>query len=134
VEIRAKRLRSRAELYDEGDVFLAPSRFEGLGFGLMESQACGMPLITTNAPPMNEYGAARLIECRQETDIHCGKSLTVNYPSVVALANAIRQMNGKDIYEESLQARRNIEDNCDLAYALDRLYASLVSLRSARAA
>lgn len=47
--------------FTEGDVLLAPSRFEGLGLQLYESQACGMPVLTTNAPPMNEAGPVKLI-------------------------------------------------------------------------
>jgi len=46
---------SNADLYHEGDVCVQPSRFEGLGLPLLECQAAGLPLVTTDAPPMNEY-------------------------------------------------------------------------------
>ncbi len=41
-------------LYTVGDIYVAPSRWEGLGLPLYEAMACGMPLITTDAPPMND--------------------------------------------------------------------------------
>ncbi len=52
---------SNAELYDDGDICVQPSRFEGLGLPLLECQAAGLPLVTTNAPPMNEYEPLRTI-------------------------------------------------------------------------
>jgi 1,2-diacylglycerol 3-alpha-glucosyltransferase len=36
------------------DVCLSPSRWEGLGLPLYEAMAFGMPVITNDAPPMNE--------------------------------------------------------------------------------
>ena len=36
------------------DVCVAPSRWEGLGLHLYESMALGLPVITNDAPPMNE--------------------------------------------------------------------------------
>lgn len=42
-------------LYHLGDVYVGPSRLEGIGLPLLESQACGLPLITCNNGPMNEF-------------------------------------------------------------------------------
>jgi glycosyltransferase involved in cell wall biosynthesis len=52
---------SNIDLYHDGDVCVQPSRFEGLGLPLLECQAAGLPLVTTNAPPMNEYEPLRTI-------------------------------------------------------------------------
>jgi len=41
-------------LYYKGLINLAPSRLEGLGLFLYEGLSCGMPTITTDAPPMNQ--------------------------------------------------------------------------------
>ena len=41
-------------LYHKGHINIAPSRLEGLGLFLYEGLACGMPTITTDAPPMNQ--------------------------------------------------------------------------------
>lgn len=42
-------------LYDEGDVLVYPSRYDGHALVTLEAMAAGMPVITTNAEPMNEY-------------------------------------------------------------------------------
>jgi glycosyltransferase involved in cell wall biosynthesis len=41
--------------YTNGDVFVYPSRLDGIGLTLPEAIACGLPAITTDSPPMNEF-------------------------------------------------------------------------------
>ena len=41
--------------YEKADFSLAPSKWEGLGFALLESLYSGTPVITVDAPPMNEW-------------------------------------------------------------------------------
>jgi len=42
-------------LYHLGDVFVYPSRLEGIGLCVPEALACGLPVITTDDAPMNEF-------------------------------------------------------------------------------
>lgn len=42
-------------LYHLGDVYLYPSRLDGLGLTMAEALSCGLPLITSDNPPMNEF-------------------------------------------------------------------------------
>ena len=42
-------------LYHLGRVLVFPTKLEGLGLPLFEALAAGLPVISTNAPPMNEY-------------------------------------------------------------------------------
>jgi len=42
------------DIYKGGKIYIAPSRREGLGLPIPEAMACGLPVITTDAPPMNE--------------------------------------------------------------------------------
>jgi len=41
--------------YTLGDVYVYPSRLDGIGLTLPEALSCGLPAITTNCPPMNEF-------------------------------------------------------------------------------
>ena len=43
-----------AALYGGSDCALAPSKWEGLGYSLIEPQAAAVPVVTLDAPPMNE--------------------------------------------------------------------------------
>jgi glycosyltransferase involved in cell wall biosynthesis len=55
IEICRGNLLGHGDLYSVGDVIIQASKAEGLGFGILEAMASGMPVITTNYPPMNEY-------------------------------------------------------------------------------
>lgn len=103
-------VRNHAELYDVGDVAVQPSRVEGMGLQLLEAQAAGMPLITTNAGPMNEYGAAWLLPATP-------RNIVVRRPTVAhdvrpeAVADMVRILRGGRIDEESRAARANVVEN-----------------------
>lgn len=61
-------------LYRLGDVYLAPSRLEGLGLPLAEAISSGLPVIATNSPPMSEFvtpesgRTARVARCYARRD------------------------------------------------------------------
>lgn len=42
-------------LYSLGDVYVYPTRLEGIGLTIIEALACGLPVITTDNGPMNEF-------------------------------------------------------------------------------
>ena len=42
-------------MYQESDVAVLPSKWEGLGLTFLESIGCGLPIITVDAQPMNEF-------------------------------------------------------------------------------
>ena len=42
-------------LYHLGDVYVYPTRLEGIGLTIPEAFASGLPVITTDEPPMNEF-------------------------------------------------------------------------------
>lgn len=42
-------------LYHKGDVYIYPTRLEGIGLTVPEAISCGLPVITTNQAPMNEF-------------------------------------------------------------------------------
>jgi len=43
-------------LYNAVECVLFPSRYEGLGMGLVEALSCGKPVIASDIPPFREYG------------------------------------------------------------------------------
>lgn len=55
VQIESRHLENHADLYRLGDVAVQPSKCEGLGFMLLEAIASGLPVLTTDYPPMNEF-------------------------------------------------------------------------------
>lgn len=42
-------------LFHLGDVYVYPTRLEGIGLTIMEAAACGLPVIVTDSAPMNEF-------------------------------------------------------------------------------
>ncbi|TCO07889.1 glycosyltransferase family 4 protein [Natronoflexus pectinivorans] len=42
-------------LYHMGDVYVYPTRLEGIGLTIAEALSCGLPVITTNERPMSEF-------------------------------------------------------------------------------
>ena len=41
-------------LYHLGDVYVYPTTLDGLGLTMYEALSCGLPVVTTDCPPMNE--------------------------------------------------------------------------------
>jgi len=42
-------------LYHLGDIYVYPSRLDGIGLTIAEALSCGLPVITTDEPPMKEF-------------------------------------------------------------------------------
>lgn len=55
IQIDIGNLTEPGELYTQGDVAIQPSKMEGIGFMILEPLASGMPVLTTDYPPMNEF-------------------------------------------------------------------------------
>jgi len=81
-------------LFAAADVCVAPSRWEGLGLHLYESMALGLPVITNDAPPMNEVIAdgdnGVLIASRRRGRARSG--IPAYATSVRALAGALERV------------------------------------------
>jgi len=96
---------SPGDIYREGDVFVMPSRFEGLGVQLLECQAAGMPLMCTDGPPMNEKNPWVRLPCtpnRLDLAHYRYASWDVSPESVI---KAMRKALGTDISQASRDAR-----------------------------
>jgi 1,2-diacylglycerol 3-alpha-glucosyltransferase len=87
-------------LFASGDVCLAPSRWEGLGLHLYEAMALGLPVITNDAPPMNEVIFDRdnglLVRSRRRGRASSG--IPAQRPVVRDLARAIEDVRDPDVF------------------------------------
>lgn len=66
VEIISGNSESVSDLYSTGDICVQPSKMEGIGFMVLEPVCSGMPVITTNYPPMNEYVHQAELKCKTQ--------------------------------------------------------------------
>jgi glycosyltransferase involved in cell wall biosynthesis len=98
-------------LYDDGDVCVQPSHYEGIGLQLLECQAAGMPLITTDAPPMNEYQPLDAIPVRgwDIVQVWGDQPIASQMMDAGDLVDVLRRWHRADIGQASLRARQFIE-------------------------
>jgi glycosyltransferase involved in cell wall biosynthesis len=98
------------QLYHDGDVYIQPSRWEGLGLPLLECQAAGMPLITTNLPPMNEHRPLALIPAMDEA-VFLSPEFCIPAAHIEPedLAEVMRSVHGQEINAVSIRARQFVE-------------------------
>jgi glycosyltransferase involved in cell wall biosynthesis len=97
-----------ADLYAAGDLCVQPSRWEGVGLPLIECQAAGIPLITTDAPPMNEHQPLCAIP-PQRWDlgfVQEGQPVSIPVFDPQLWAQAVRERFGTDLSVASLAARQ----------------------------
>jgi glycosyltransferase involved in cell wall biosynthesis len=97
------------ELYQLGDVAIQPTLVEGTGLQLLETLSSGIPLITTNAPPMNELPCIGQIKCKQKDAKVAENIIPVHLPSASSLAQIMRDIYKSDISKQSLEARNYVE-------------------------
>jgi glycosyltransferase involved in cell wall biosynthesis len=110
VEVRRAPSDNR-DLYADGDVCVQPSHWEGLGLQLLECQAAGLPLVTTDAPPMNEcrpWRTAPIVET-ELVFVYGDQPVDSNLVRPEALAEVLHDLHGADLREASENARAYIE-------------------------
>jgi glycosyltransferase involved in cell wall biosynthesis len=110
VELRPAPL-DNARLYDDGDVCVQPSHWEGIGLQLLECQSSGLPLVTTDAPPMNEFEPMRTIRSTEKVLLLSigDHVLTSHVICPEVLAEELERLYGSNISEASERARAFVE-------------------------
>jgi glycosyltransferase involved in cell wall biosynthesis len=99
-----------SDLWQTVDVAVQPSRYEGVGLGLLEAQACGVPVITTDAAPMNEVAPDLLVPIEKiDNIVHMGRRMSAFIPSASDIRSKVLQLNGENIGDLSEMARRRVE-------------------------
>lgn len=102
-------------LYHMGDVYVYPSRLEGIGLTIAEALACGLPVITPDNAPMNEFvdnDRGQLVAIDSFNVRHDGYYWPECTVSVDDLAQKIEFYihNKNKIKEHSLRARAYAEE------------------------
>jgi hypothetical protein len=116
-------------LYCDADVCVQPSHWEGLGLQLLECQAAGMPLITTDAPPMNEHCPWALIPAKVEPAFLRPQQCIVGARiDPHHLAASLRAVHGRRIGRASRSARRFIEREHSWRVALPKFLLALADV------
>lgn len=102
---------STVDLYAEQDVAVLPSKFEGVGLSLIEAQALGLPVITTDMEPMRSLAPDLLVSVSPfSIEIMKDHRIIAAFPSVEDLRRVVDDLAGKDIRELSHRARRRVEE------------------------
>jgi glycosyltransferase involved in cell wall biosynthesis len=115
-------------LYKDADVCVQPSHWEGLGLGLLECQAAGLPLVTTDAPPMNEYRTISTVRPSRVdlVSMLAGHVISAHAVAPEDLAECLSRLYRTGISSASEDARSFIESEHSWGKALPDLIGALV--------
>lgn len=84
--------RELQDLMNGSGIHLCPSRSEGWGHYIHEAQACGAIVVTTDAPPMNEFVDAQtgfLVDVARREKRHLGTNFFIDPTSLEAVIETI---------------------------------------------
>jgi glycosyltransferase involved in cell wall biosynthesis len=120
-------------LYLVGDVCVQPSHWEGIGLQLLECQAAGLPLVTTDAPPMNAYQPlATLPVVGRELLRLSSQPFLSNIMDPADVVHVLRDIHGQSIVDASIKARQFVETHHSWAVGGPAMVAALETFRSER--
>ncbi len=134
IEVQVGNLSEPAELYQIGDVAVQPSKMEGNGFMVLEPLVTGMPVITTDYPPMNEYVTTRELLVRKlwfkrrAFPTQWVKHAHLRLPDINDLAAKINWCADNDLTMISTQNRKMSESLFDAQSLRDQWYRALEGL------
>jgi len=106
-------------LYHLGDVYVYPTRLEGIGLTIPEALASGLPVITTKAPPMSEFVVdginGKLVEVASQRRREDGYYWPMSVCDESRLAEAMQFFvnNTSEVPEYQAQARKYAETKLD---------------------
>lgn len=120
---------STVDLYAEQDVAVLPSKFEGVGLSLLEAQALGLPVITTDMEPMRSLAPDLLVSISPfSIEIMKDHKILAAFPSVDDLRRVVDNLAGKNIRDLSNIARKRVEDHYSWTVLRDRWMDCLAGL------
>jgi glycosyltransferase involved in cell wall biosynthesis len=111
VKIRVGNLPKPSELYQNADVAVLTSKYEGVGLSLIEAQAAGLPVIATDMDPMCRIAPSHLVLGQiSEIEIMEGHKIAACTPDSTAIAGRVKELLHMDISEASRLARQRAQD------------------------
>jgi glycosyltransferase involved in cell wall biosynthesis len=121
IEFRVGVKETWAELYENIDLLLYPSRLEGHALPVLEAHSFGIPALCTNVSPINEYesDADYLLPIIERT----GNSVKVN---VTASVDVLQKVCSESQIQKSLMLRKSVEHNYSWL-VMKEVYESLFS-------
>jgi glycosyltransferase involved in cell wall biosynthesis len=101
IELNAVSNEDLRTIYCAAQLLLFPSLAEGFGWPIVEAQACGCRVVTTNQPPMNDIGGDAAVYINLESPASTGDAVL----SAVVLNDAAEAV--LQLLRESSEAKRS---------------------------
>lgn len=107
-------------LYFMGDVYVYPTRLDGLGLTIYEALASGLPVITTDFPPMNEAVSENCGKLVKVKDFYC-RNDAYYYPMAIcdekSLANCMNYYidHPQELVKQKAMARQFAIENYEIS-------------------
>lgn len=122
-------------LYYLGDIYVYPTRLDGLGLTMYEALSCGMPIITTDFPPMNEVGDERCTKRVKVGDYYCRQDAYYYPMAICDKQSLIDSMEWfvahKDQLDDMKIAARNFAlDNYDISKKSKQISDAIVNAKN----
>lgn len=102
-------------LYHLGDVYVYPSRLDGIGLTIAESLSCGLPVITPDNAPMNEFIKGRngtlvpVASYSRRKDGYYWDMCQVDIDALTAAMEYYCKLSAEELRELKAEARRSAE-------------------------
>lgn len=112
-----------AELYTSCDVVMNATRGEGFGVPIIEAQACGVPVITTDFSAMPENNWSTILNTKPKAFLYTPQASMQALPDIEALNNALQVV--YDDYrnnEEVVEALIEFTSRFDMDYVADNYW------------
>lgn len=88
------------DLYQKGDVLIAPHSVDGIGLEILEAITCGLSIVSTDGCPWNEYPSIVKIKATKERR-RIMREVDWYLPCAVDLANKMQQLLGTDLEDST---------------------------------
>lgn len=121
----------REDAYSHGDVYVYPSRLDGIGLTLPEALSSGLPAITTDSPPMNEFVTHQhnglLVRPKEYRGRPDGYYWAESVPDEGALFEAMQYyvLHPEKVVEHGKSARQSAENKLSIQSNFGKLSATL---------